>query len=75
MTWAPFSIVGEEIQRLSGNSISGRHSTAQYEMVAPDEADSDAAEQDIPMSSPVTPYSQADLEVGAGTRSNEMTGI
>jgi len=78
MTWAPFSIVGEEIQRLSGNSASGPHSTAQYEMVALDEADSDTVHQGIPrisISSPVTPYSQADLEVGAVTGSNEMSGI
>jgi len=72
MTWAPFSIVGEEIQRLGGGGLSHRRPRlGQYEPVAvvDDDADVDAVEMTASAAPP-----PVDLESAAAS-SNELSGV
>ena len=83
MTWAPFSIVGEEIQKLSGD----RPHSGQYEPLMTEfdlEEDSDAVELNvgrISISSSVPPFSTEELEViataeaGDKVSTSELSGV
>ena len=71
MTWAPFSIVGEEIQRLSGDGHAHRRPrSGQYEPVAVCDEDGEAVE----MGSYIHPPVPVDLE-SASVSSNELSGV
>ncbi|KAF8242379.1 MFS general substrate transporter [Wilcoxina mikolae CBS 423.85] len=82
MTWAPFSIVGEEIQRLSGDgrSRSRLNANGRYEQLAVDEdEDPDMVEMNVrrvSISSSVPPFSTSDLEAaGNSVSTNELSGV
>lgn len=90
MTWAPFSIVGEEIQRLSdGDHHSHPASSSNsmpYEPLAVAEEEGDSVELNVSRvsisSSSVPPFSAADLEAAASASAagdsvsaNELSGV
>lgn len=79
MTWAPFSIVGEEIQRLGGPGRGRRGSNVRYEHLPMEEVDHSRVSADvsrISMSNSVPPFSVADLEAAENhVSSNELSGV
>jgi solute carrier family 45 protein 1/2/4 len=80
MTWAPFSIVGEEIQRLSVDGPRSRlNANGHYEQLAVEDEGPDMVEMNvgrISFSSSVPPFSPADLEAaGNNVSTNELSGV
>lgn len=90
MTWAPFSIVGEEIQRLSDGGHHLHHASSSdsmpYEPLLVAEAGDGSVELNVSRlsisSSSVPPFSAADLEAAASASGagdsvsiNELSGV
>jgi hypothetical protein len=82
MTWAPFSIVGEEIQRMSGDRPHSRgrsrSSAGLYDPVAV--AEDDMVEMNVGRrlsvsSGSVPAFMAADLEAANASSSNELSGV
>lgn len=81
MTWAPFSIVGEEIQRISGEGEGRGDQTQRYERVAIEDHEPQTEVIELyvsrmSISSSVPPFSADDIEAAEGNSSNnELSGV
>lgn len=79
MTWAPFSIVGEEIQKMSSEYGDQRYESVALDDQAPDNADVvDVIVSRVSISSSVPPFSADEIEAAAGQNHNstsELSGV